>query len=293
MVGHPGKRELSASCAPDCVGVEGPRTAFEIGTGRDGQPVYGSIPYHRASTLIEIKPYSRNGALQSISYTWYHLQARPDRPGVYCLSANPRFYQISWVDSSGPVTSPRYDWKNDSRYQLDPLLDYLYSLYVSPSGHIAKDPSITVRRVESSPDAPWDIRGGGSLYQGCKILSFSPPWGIATTVFEHVEDGRTTIIKDYYRDNQRRFQEESLLAQIHAQGVMPGVVRLVSHEEVMADGQMITAVRSARSAATKGDAYTDRWVKMRLIFSSVGKKLSGVSNLRELLMVFFDLNESK
>ncbi|KAJ3550514.1 hypothetical protein NM688_g5060 [Phlebia brevispora] len=286
MVGHPGQLELSASYAPDCVGVEGLRADFVVRT-RKGRPEYGSIPYHRASTLIEIKPRSKHGVLQSISYAWYHMQARPDRPGVYCLAANPEYYQITWVDPLGPVSSERYKWKDGNNYQLYPLLCFMYSLYVPPAGHITKDPSINVHNVTIPEKPTWDIRSAGKTYENCKLVSFQPPWGRRTTVFLHVKDGVRTIVKDYYRDNKRRFKEENLIAQIHSNGLVPGVIRLEHHEEVKANGEVITTAQRAKP----NDESVELRTKMRFIFSSVGKKLDKVSSLKELLMVFFDLNE--
>ncbi|KAJ3535255.1 hypothetical protein NM688_g7005 [Phlebia brevispora] len=289
MVGHPDKFDPIAAYGPECVGVEGPRTNLEVRTRPNGQIEYTAIPYHRANTLIKIKPDSKNGALQSISYAWRHLEACPDRPGVYCLAVNCRYYQIAWVDSAGPVTSPRYAWKNGEHYQLDPLLCYLYSLYVPPASHTMRDPTITVHRLDTHLPLTWDIHSGGKIYEDCKLISFQPPWGRRTTVFLHIKDGQRTIIKDYYRNKKGRYNEEDFLARIHSDVLMPGVVRLVSSEEVKAYGEVITT--APRPELEDSNDRVACRTKMRLIFSSVGQKLDKVSSLKELLMVFFDLNE--
>ncbi|KAJ3552342.1 hypothetical protein NM688_g4196 [Phlebia brevispora] len=244
-----------------------------------------------------MKPRSVNGNSQSISYTWYHLQSCPDRPGVYCLSASPTFYQFTWADASGPVTSSKYQWKQQDGYELGPLIAFLYSLYVPPANHFLKDPTITLRRDDQ--DGPpfaftqgvppsWDIHCGDRVYENCKILSVAHPWGRRTTVFEHERDGKKTIIKEYYRDGRRRFKEEDLLNQIHSKGTMPGVIRHVFCEEVMTGDDTITTARD-EVALTSG--RVEHQTKVRLVFPTVGQHLSQVSSLKELLMVFFDLVE--
>ncbi|KAJ3535256.1 hypothetical protein NM688_g7004 [Phlebia brevispora] len=290
MVGHPDTSELATPSAPECVGVEGSRAEFLVGRRLDGTPEYGTIPYHRVSTFMKIKPGNRHRASQLISYACHYLQARPDRPGVYCLAACSCFYQMSWVDSSGSTISPQYEWKNGRRYQLDPLLCFLYSLYVPPVGHITKDPTINVHHVKTHRKPTWDICSGGKTYEKCKLVSCQPPWGRRTAVFLHVKEGQETVIKDYYRNNKRRFKEEDIINQCHSDGFVPGVVRLEYHGEVKANGEAITTAPRAELESSN-DHISECRTKMRFIFSSIGQKLDKVSSLKELLMVFFDLNE--
>ncbi|KAF7797277.1 hypothetical protein EIP86_008472 [Pleurotus ostreatoroseus] len=107
MTCHPGKNSLPTQYAPNIIGIEGRRSQFSKQGAKYG---YSAIPYHRAFTVADVKPDSKDGTLQAISYTWYQLQARPDLPGTYCLAANPKAYTVSWVDASGAVSSTSWLW---------------------------------------------------------------------------------------------------------------------------------------------------------------------------------------
>ena len=155
--------------------------------------------------------------------------------------------------------------------------------------HVLTDPTITVSDAATPTESPtWSVHVDDVVYQHCRIISWDKPLGRRTTVFKHVaEDGHVTIIKDSFRDLTRRFKEDQLLKKIHADGTMPGVVRLIGEPGTVAtvDGAPIqTALRPARSQCR---------TKIRIVMGSTGGPLREVGSVKELLMAFFDAIEGK
>lgn len=137
----------------------------------------------------------------------------------------------------------------------------------------------------------WDITCKGVVYRDCKMVSCASPWGRRTAIFERQENGIRTIIKDYWFDNARTFDELNALRKVHSRGTMPGVVRAVSSEYVRdAQGRKLTTGRKA--SAEPSERPVQSRTRIRLAFQSVGENLQKVKSLKELLKVFFDLNES-
>lgn len=333
---------------------------------KTGMITWRAIPHHRAVTNAEVTA-SRQGDGNSvvILYTWDQMQACPHLPGVYCLDVNPDSYTIGWADTSGPVRSPPYLWKNDlwvpecddddadingdenqereadseededdddktedgdrneychedseeaeddvqdehdneelppsrdldanERYRLSALLSYLYSLYVPKAGHLTRDTTMKPHQRGSSYDdgvTTWDIACKGVVYRDCKSVSSNSPWGRRTTIFEHQEHGIRTIIKDYWFVNTNKFNELKMLEQVHSRGIMPGVVRAVSSEYVR-DGKG-RKLMTGRKASDVSSQRVKKRTRIRFVFQSVGEDLQEVRSLKELLKVFFDLNE--
>lgn len=272
---------------PDIVAVDGGGAPFVIDKKGDGQPVYTRIPYDVCPSLVEVKSADdrKDGLDQAESYTYFHLHASPNRPGVYCLNANPTFYQVSWADANGPISSPEFSWTD-----LGPLAAYLYSLYVPPIDHCMRDLSIYAvdggskdgRRLRS-----WTIEVGGDRYEGCQWILHSPARGRRTNIFQKLtEDGGVVVIKDYYRGLARRFPEEDLLKKIHKDGTVPGVVRILGECQPVSweHGKIVTAPRDPASRVEQRE-------KIRIALGSVGTKLTECTSLMKVLKTFFDLNE--
>ncbi|OBZ76717.1 hypothetical protein A0H81_03223 [Grifola frondosa] len=263
---------------PDIVGVVGSAHDFVRANGHSD---YKSIPYHRVETFVEAKATRKDGRAQAASYAWQHLQARPDHPGVYCLSVKPETYQVLWSDPSGVVASPHTSWK-----ELQLLAAFLYSLYMPPLSHFVRDRSIVWTEPPGQVFGPprWTITSQGVKYRDCSILFNGKAWGNRTTVFSSpaTESSGFAIIKESYTDNASRFQEADILQHIHSDGLMPGVVRLVDSENVQVDEQAIGT--SARCDAT-------RRTKTRLIMGSRGTRLENARSIADLLKAIYDALE--
>jgi hypothetical protein len=88
------------------------------------------------------------------------------------------------------------------------------------------------------------------------------------------------VVKDMWRDERRRFEEEAILNKIHRHGFVQGVVR------VAASGPL-------------PDVYIERNVggqprrrsKRRLIMGSTGNRLSACESVLQFLKVMYDALE--
>ncbi|KAI0079447.1 hypothetical protein K474DRAFT_1659020 [Panus rudis PR-1116 ss-1] len=264
---------------------------------KDSQSQYHGIPYYRMISVIENKTeYTFNeGRPQVTSYMLQHLEARPDMPGLYAITANPNFYQVLWGDASGTYASAEFQWSS-----LDPLVAYIRSLYSPPAEHHLFDPSVHTpaliphRRIRKpgKKSITWTIDHDGQSYPNCESIFTGPICGRRTTVFarrdEHGEF-LSTIIKDYYRDDQRRFDEVKLINHIHVDGTVPGVVRLLvtdpeKSDVKSSDGVSITTARPASKTVRHR-------TKKRIVMGSHGKKLSQAQSVKDLLMAIYDIVE--
>ena len=184
---------------PDILAVNGPPTAYTL--CKDSTSVYEGVPWHRIVSCVEPK-HVVNPRVQLSSYLWDHMTARPDMPGVYGLAARASGYEILWSDASGTIASPHFTWNSDS----EPLVRYVYSLYVPPPNHFTRDPTIKATDGDDLTAAPfWTIRVRGKEYPNCRLLFFGPSWGRRTFVWASTVEGGTTVIKDAHRDDGRRF----------------------------------------------------------------------------------------
>lgn len=267
---------------------------------------YMAIPYPLVRAVIEMKTASEDGRAQAISYSWYVFEACPHIVGMYVLSVRPQYYQISWVDATGPVSSPRYPLDPDN---LAPLASYLYSLYVPPKGHYLFDSTIQpyipscdnltkalvhTKAGKKKPWLGWNVTVGSRVYEGCDLRVWSGGFGRRTTVFwtkPSSADEQGFVIKDLYRDEARRFTEQQMLELIHSDGVVPGVVRLLAHEEVKSsvhEGEG-TPIRTAGFVTHQGKVA--RRVRTRLLLGSSGERLSRAKTVSDLLKAIYDTVE--
>ncbi|CAL1717158.1 unnamed protein product [Somion occarium] len=275
---------------PDIIGVFATsKSMTDFKTGRNS---YTNVPYHMIVTTGECKPEAEEGTPQAISYTCQHLEARPDMPGVYAIFANAKGYKIIWSDASGVVSSPFMSWNNQKL-----LEGYIRSLYFPPKKHHLWDPSISAPILLPDPDPQasidsrkvhWTIKYNNKKYENCIPLYVSrSTWGRRTAVFMFQENkGVFAVIKDAYRDDGRRFNEVTLLQDIHSEGIFPGVVRVIASGEVhTADGEAIGTARSA----VRGKIH--HRTKKRLIMGSRGSKFYAAKSVKDLLMAIFDALE--
>ncbi|KAI0708690.1 hypothetical protein C8Q76DRAFT_859848 [Earliella scabrosa] len=260
--------------APDLLGV------VNVKDFSSTNDVYKEVPHHRVEAIVEGKSQRRGGGrAQASAYAYRHHQARPDHPMVYCLVVKPQWYQVILSSPDGVVASDETKWED-----LSLLAGYVYSHYNPPSGHILYDPTIACNPGEGSKDLPtWTITFKDQKYTDGSFLFIGEPWGRGTTVFQtHDAKGRTIIIKDLYRHFKRRFQEEAILSHIHADGDVPGVVRLKGAEIVMAGSRPIT-YGSEEDGTLR--------IKYRLALWDHGERLLQARSVNDFLEAIYDALE--
>ena len=281
--------------APDIIGVRDGPTKYPVRRPKTHHsdapgPEYEGVPHHRIDTVVEAKPVGSDAAgklrPQGAAYAYRHLQARPDHPTFLLLLVTPRFYQVLLSNANGVIASERTSW--DDTLQL--LQAYLYSLYIPPDNHVLFDPTMfwdTTRTGEDSvPEWTIKFHAGQPDEQTFKYASlyfYGSPWSRRTAIFKCVqEDGEEVIIKEYYRSARRRFKEEDVLRHIHADGDVPGIVRLRCAEEVVVDGKVL------QIGSEEGK---DLRTKVRLVLYDSGEPLEAAKSVNDLLRCFYDAIE--
>lgn len=308
MIHHPGGMNTHSEFAPDVIGVTGPLDRYQQSEKKKAvassssatEPNYWSIPYQMVRTAIEMKDEKTDGIHQAISYVPFIFEASPHISGMYVLAARPQYYQLAWVDATGATASLRFDWTN-----LGPLAQYLYSLYVPPSRHYFLDPTLEFvsstgderdlfkkRKIdEVEPPVEWNVTVGDRKYERCALKVWQYGQGRRTTLFQHTSaEGEKTMIKDAYRDEGRRFKEKDLVKQIHREGTVPGVVRILNAVDVKAgplDSDTFLTTAGGMTAA----AHVVHRTKTRLVMGSSGDRLHKAKTVGDLVKAIYDVVE--
>ncbi|KAI0657469.1 hypothetical protein C8Q70DRAFT_889273, partial [Cubamyces menziesii] len=283
---------------PDLVGVFKLPVTQHFSLHTDG--TYREVPYHRVETIIEAKTeHDRAKARpQAASYIYHMLQGHPDRPAYYGLSVTPKYFQVLYGSPTGLVSSELTPWT-----EVGKLCAYIYSLYDPPAGHILHDRTVTWQepratlfgrpswtitttrpsRADPSSDDPESGEDDVYVYRGAELIFLGYPFGRRTTIFRVRREGYPpVIIKEYFLGSGRRFEESDLLAQIHARGFVPGVVRAVTAETVQSDGDAIV-FRNASTSETR--------TKRRIVMVDAGVDLEYAKSVNDLLKVAYDALE--
>ncbi|KAI0075775.1 hypothetical protein K474DRAFT_1773051 [Panus rudis PR-1116 ss-1] len=295
-VGHPG----DASQAPDLLAIyNNPDKKYLV---KKSKSQYHEFPYTQVISIVENKTEKTipQGRPQITLYLSQHMAARPDMPGLYGLTVNPKHYQILWADASGITASPQLQWSN-----LTPLASYIRSLYHPPARHHLFDPAISSPIItrEAMPNnkkkvvtvVTWTIKHDGVEYVGCKLIFIGTIFGRRTTVFtfHRSDNDRFAVFKSYYKDTARRFDETRIINHIHADGVVPGVVRLLpdtdtEHEEGTDETRNTgETIETARPASEK----VLHRVKKQVAMGSTGEEFSEAKSVKDLLMAVYDAVE--
>ncbi|TBU37194.1 hypothetical protein BD309DRAFT_1023770, partial [Dichomitus squalens] len=236
-----------AEDAPDFLGV------YNVGDFlADADHVYKGVPHHRVEAIVEAKPIAKSGGRrQATTYAYRHHQARPDHPAFYCLVVKPEWYQVLLSDPTGVVASAETPWDHDD---LRLLAAYIYSHYDPPRDHFLWDDTIGWIHGESLADPPtWKVKVQGQWYTQGRFVFVGEPWGRRTTILRvSDDDGGEIVIKEVYRHHQRRCKEEEILAHVHGDGDVLGVVRLQDAEHVTTNNETIRcAARGEETVRTK------------------------------------------
>ncbi|KAI0772799.1 hypothetical protein BD413DRAFT_34303 [Trametes elegans] len=261
---------------PDIIGA----FAIDHGFEDDSRGITKGIPYHRVETIVEAKAiYGKDGKAQAARYAYRVQQARPDRPGFYCLSVKPQHFQVVYSSPCGLEVSEHTSWE-----EVDKLCAYIYSLYVPPAGHFLYDRTITWKESRHNElGAPtWTVKAGGKVYKGAELIFLGNPWRRRTMIFRAPVPGHTpAIIKEYYHSSDRRYKEDKLLQHAHAEGSMPGLVRSVWGDAVKYDRDHELAFTDGKTTKTK----------RRLVLVDMGYKLECAKSINDLLMTAYDVLE--
>jgi hypothetical protein len=204
-------------------------------------------------------------------------QARPDKPGVYCLSLSPRQYRILWSDPSGLYSSVDFKWDN-----LKPLISYVFSLYTPPHHHIKLDNTITLdahRDIMLSPR--WTVQCQGETYPECRVICVGSPWTRQTWIAVSCSADRWRIIKDQYQTTGRRYDEGLLFDILQtdlANNRAPGCVHVERHGAVF--GIQTPIAKTQRQ-------------KKHMVMTTFGKPIYDCTSVFEFLEVMYDTLEGE
>ena len=156
-------------------------------------------------------------------------QARPDVAGAYGLYASSQDYSIHWSDCTGAYASPHFQWSN-----LDPLIQFVESLYRPPEGHrYAHDQTVSLDTKPNTfvPDEPhWYF----PMLPNCSfcMIFVSPAHSRGTRIFQQHnyrdQQKAPLIVKEVYLpESGCRYEEAEMLECIHSNGVLHGHLRTI------------------------------------------------------------------
>ncbi|TBU21294.1 hypothetical protein BD311DRAFT_812433 [Dichomitus squalens] len=262
---------------PDLLGVYNVGDFSSVASGS-----YRGVPHHRVEAIVEAKPIAKSGGRrQATTYAYRHHQARPDHPAFYCLVVKPQWYQVLLSDPTGVVASAETPWDPDD---LGLLAAYIYSHYDPPRGHFLWDDTIAwVPGATLDHPSTWKVKVQDQWYTQGQFIFIGEPWGRRTTILRVKDDsGGEIVIKEVYRHHQRRFQEEKILARIHGDGDVLGVVRLQGADHVTTNNETI-------KCAARGEE-TER-TKERFALLDSGCRLLDAKTVNELLEAVYDALE--
>ncbi|TBU63616.1 hypothetical protein BD310DRAFT_916793 [Dichomitus squalens] len=264
----------SVKDAPDLLGVYNVKDFSPVASGS-----YKGVPHHRVEAIVEAKPEKKyGGRRQATTYAYRHHQARPDHPAFYCLVVKPQWYQVLLSDPTGVVASAETPWDPDD---LGLLAAYIYSHYDPPRGHFLWDDTIAwVPGATLDHPPTWKVKVQDQWYTQGQFIFIGEPWGRRTTILRVKDDsGGEIVIKEVYRHHKRRFKEEKILARIHGDGDVLGVVRLQGADHVTTNNETI-------KCTAKGEE-TER-TKERFALLDSGSRLLDAKTVNELLEAVYD-----
>ncbi|KAI9069680.1 hypothetical protein FKP32DRAFT_1640534 [Trametes sanguinea] len=264
---------------PDIIGVVGGDHGYRI--AEDG--TYEGVPYHRVETLVDVKDINRrdHGKSDAIRSADRVQDARPDRPGFYCLSIDSEHFQIIFTSPLCAYASEHKSWTD-----TESLCAFVYSLYDPPEGHVLYDRTLTAVEPPAEPlgKPTWTIKTSRRTYRGASIIFVGGPDGKRTTVFRVKEKHcpGATIIKDSFLYDDFCFVEERLNKYyIHRDGFVPGVVRIASAEDVK-NGEDAIEIKVPEMRARR---------KHRIVIPDFGYDLTLAKSVNDLLMAIYDALE--
>lgn len=236
-----------------------------------------AVPWHHAESVGQWNEWNedddaQNSRPQSPAYPAYCNLARPDKPGVYALSASSDYYQIIWSDASGDTCSMFHEWAD-----LKALTGYVHSLYIPPPAHFTVDPTIgrsPLAGEETHMDCPlWDVAFDGTTHERCAVVYLGRACWVARS-------NAGVIIKDSYVSDSTIWTEAGLLQTLHKDGYVEGWVQYSACGEVKISGKAIKTRNGRRT-------------KIRMVMEARGESLYLCSSVLHFLKVMYDVLEGR
>ena len=249
---------------------------------------YRNFPWHHVRTIVEVRSSSvEDSECQTATYAGDVHQSRPDLAGAYALYVDKKQYSIHWSDCTGAYKSPLVLWNN-----LDPLLQFVQSLYRPPPGHDVHDDTIELDLTQNGdqrafvPNHPhWRFP---RMLRNCtfRIIFVGPMHSRGTRIFEQrdpppAQNGPFIVKEVYVPLSGRRYDEAKLLKDLHSQnGYLPGCLRGI-------DGEPAPTVRTPQWPGQEARE------KQRLLCFDTGLTISQSESVLEFLKAIFDNMESE
>ncbi|KAF9477173.1 hypothetical protein BDN70DRAFT_995121 [Pholiota conissans] len=224
------------------------------------------------------------GPRQAMAYAYFLLQARPDRisvPGMYVDDEGVMLFLVSCTKIK---RTHRLKLKDAASTQL--LYAFVKRMYephpLMVDSTIKKDRDSEGRVVFdirlNIPHSPKPV-----VCCGYKITNVGSSRGQRTHIFVNtlnpteVNGQPILVIKDQYRRRGPRFTEREVIEQIHHEGEVPGIIRIVHAEEVARDDG--------------SSVVSDQRYKTRLCMMDYGLSIMELETPKEVLMAIYDLLE--
>lgn len=179
-------------------------------------------------SFAEVKP-KADARWQACAYAHHIPEARPDLLGMLFLTITQQKFRIYWMDASVIISSPTYNW--DDTHSLGVLYNYVFTLHRPLRGL----PQSHASNQKASPFVPknprWRFASEMGSQLSCpnaeefRIIFAAPGPGRQSCVLAG-QGSIPRIIKSAHRYIGKQFKEEDLLSLVHADGFVPGVVRL-------------------------------------------------------------------
>ncbi|KAF9477177.1 hypothetical protein BDN70DRAFT_838189 [Pholiota conissans] len=224
------------------------------------------------------------GLRQAMAYTYFLLQARPDRisvPGMYVDHVG----VVLFITSATKIKrTERLVLAKDANIQL--LYAFVKRIYEPHP--LTVDPTIKIQK-DSPGDSLFDITLDVPNFPepitcyGYRIANVSPSRGQRTHIFVNqnnptiVNGQPILVIKDQYRREGRRFDEHKIIEWIHNKGEVPGIIRIAHAQKV---------VRNDNSSVSSDDR-----IKTRMCMVDFGEPIMAIKTPKEVLMTIYDLLE--
>lgn len=249
---------------------------------------YRNFPWHHTRTIVEIRSSSvEDSECQTGTYAGDVHQSRPDLAGAYALYASKEAYSIHWSDCTGAYKSPRVPWTN-----LDPLLQFVQSLYRPPPAHDAHDDTIELDLTQNGnqcafvpSDPHWRFPRMLCDFT-FRVIFVGPMHSRGTRIFEQQDpppkqNGPFIVKEVYVPISGRRYDEATLLKDLHSQGgYLPGCLRGI-------DAEPAPTVRTPEWPTQEARQ------KHRLLCFDTGLTISHSESVLEFLKAIFDNMESE
>ncbi len=212
-----------------------------------------------------------DGTKQSVAYTAYLLQQRPDRVAVCGLYISEKQFSLVLVDAANAY-STTLRWDNDSAREL--LFRVFY--YINNPPVLMIDPTITCE------GDTFTIEFQGQHHKGYTLQSCGQPVGRRTVIFRS-KGGKAPVIKEQYLRCAAESLEKTILNRVHEPGEMPGVVR------VLGSGW----VKRAKGTSIECGMGLRKRQKVRFVLQDEGNPFMEITTPYDALVTAWDALEGR